>query len=149
MCLSADHEASGGPPRPRNLKGKEPEQNKVQTRQTVSECRLFQLQSAVAELKAGFGSALLELGQIQHGDLYLREELQESRRSCRDKALRLEALVEALRVRRSVRRPPLWRGGQSGNRCGHFQEELEAMRSQVLQLHSSGAQPEAKKQTQR
>ncbi|XP_078797343.1 uncharacterized protein si:ch211-67f24.7 isoform X2 [Oryzias latipes] len=85
---------------------------------------ISKLQSAVGELKAGFGSALLELGQIQHGDLYLREELQESRRSCRDKALRLEALVEALR------------------------EELEAMRSQVLQLHSSRAQPEAKKQTQ-
>lgn len=52
----------------------------------------------VSELKTGFTSALLELSQIQHGDTYLREELEENRRSCQKKALRLEALVESLRV---------------------------------------------------
>lgn len=58
-----------------------------------------QLQCMVSELKTGFSSALLELSQIQHGDTYLREELEENRRSCQKKALRLEALVETLRVR--------------------------------------------------
>lgn len=57
-----------------------------------------QLQRVVSELKTGFTSALLELGQIQHGDTHLREELEENRRSCRRKALHLEALVESLRV---------------------------------------------------
>lgn len=52
----------------------------------------------VAELRVGFSGALLELGHIQHGDLYLKEELEENRRSCRKKALRLETLVESLRV---------------------------------------------------
>lgn len=56
----------------------------------------------VSELKTGFTSALQELSQIQHGDAYLREELQENRRSCQKKALRLEALVESLRVRPQV-----------------------------------------------
>lgn len=59
----------------------------------------LQLQCMVSELKTGFTSALLELGQIQRGDTYLREEMEENRRSCQKKALRLEALVEALRVR--------------------------------------------------
>lgn len=53
----------------------------------------------VSELKMGFSSALMELSQIQHGDSYLREELEENRRSCKKKALRMETLVEALRVR--------------------------------------------------
>lgn len=53
----------------------------------------------VSELKTGFTSALLELSQIQHGDTCLREELEENRKSCRKKALRLEALVESVRVR--------------------------------------------------
>lgn len=47
----------------------------------------------------GFSSALLDLSQIQHGDSYLREELEENRRSCKKKALRMETLVDALRVR--------------------------------------------------
>lgn len=53
----------------------------------------------VSELKMGFSSALMELSHIQHGDSYLREELEENRRSCKKKALRMETLVEALRVR--------------------------------------------------
>ena len=59
----------------------------------------------VSELKSGFSSALLELGQIQHGDSYLREEMEENRQSCQKKARRLETLVETLRVRRSYRAP--------------------------------------------
>lgn len=62
-------------------------------------CHPLQLQCMVSELKSGFTSALLELSQIQHGDTYLREELEENRRSCQKKALRLEALVDSLRVR--------------------------------------------------
>lgn len=54
----------------------------------------------VSELKTGFTSALLELSQIQHGDMFLREELEENRRNCQTKAVRLEALVESLRVRK-------------------------------------------------
>lgn len=60
---------------------------------------LLKLQCMVSELKTGFTSALMELSQIQHGDTFLREELEENRRSCQKKALRLEALVESLRVR--------------------------------------------------
>ncbi|XP_026161108.2 uncharacterized protein LOC113129369 [Mastacembelus armatus] len=67
----------------------------------------------VSELKTGFTSALLELSHIQHGDTFLREELEENRRSCQKKALRLEALVESLR------------------------EELGVMRCQILQLYSN------------
>ncbi|XP_044231969.1 rho guanine nucleotide exchange factor 33-like [Thunnus albacares] len=71
----------------------------------------------VSELKTGFTSALLELSQIQHGDTYLREELEENRRTCQKKALRLEALVESLR------------------------EELGVMQCQVLQLYSNRQRP--------
>ncbi|XP_062296815.1 uncharacterized protein si:ch211-67f24.7 [Scomber scombrus] len=72
----------------------------------------------VSELKTGFTSALLELSQIQHGDTYLREELEENRRTCQKKAVRLEALVESLR------------------------EELGVMQSQVLQLCSNTQRPQ-------
>lgn len=58
-----------------------------------------QLQSMVSELKTGFSSALMELSQIQLGDTFLREELEENRKSCHKKAQRLETLVEALKVR--------------------------------------------------
>ncbi|XP_024122803.2 uncharacterized protein LOC112143218 [Oryzias melastigma] len=96
---------------------------KPQEVQLVQE--ISKLQSMVAELRVGFSGALLELGHIQHGDLYLKEELEENRRSCRKKALRLETLVESLR------------------------EELETMRRQVLQLHDTKAQQDGEsKQTQ-
>ncbi|KAG7272733.1 hypothetical protein CRUP_031057 [Coryphaenoides rupestris] len=58
---------------------------------------ISKLQCMVSELKSGFSSALLELSQIQHGDSYLREEMEENRRSCQKKARRLETLVETLR----------------------------------------------------
>ncbi|KAM6912200.1 uncharacterized protein FYW49_010706 [Xenentodon cancila] len=74
---------------------------------------ISKLQCMVTELKVGFTSALLELGQIQHGDTFLREELEENRRSCQKKALRLEALVESLR------------------------EELGVVRCQIVQLYSN------------
>ncbi|XP_063764331.1 uncharacterized protein si:ch211-67f24.7 isoform X1 [Eleginops maclovinus] len=82
---------------------------KPQEAELVSE--ISKLQCMVSELKSGFSGALLELSQIQHGDSDLREELQENRRSCRKKALRLEALVEALR------------------------DELGEMSGQILQLY--------------
>ncbi|CAL8283973.1 unnamed protein product [Lota lota] len=58
---------------------------------------ISKLQCMVSELKSGFSSALLELSQIQHGDSYLREEMEENRRSCQKKARRLETMVETLR----------------------------------------------------
>ncbi|KAK1894465.1 Rho guanine nucleotide exchange factor 33 [Dissostichus eleginoides] len=82
---------------------------KPQEAELVSE--ISKLQGMVSELKSGFSGALMELSQIQHGDSDLREELQENRRSCRKKALRVEALVEALR------------------------EELGVMSGQILQLY--------------
>ncbi|XP_060890076.1 uncharacterized protein si:ch211-67f24.7 isoform X2 [Labrus mixtus] len=78
---------------------------------------ISKLQCMVSELKTGFSSALMELSQIQHGDLFLREELEENRRSCRKKAARLETLVEALR------------------------EELGVMQCQILQLYSHKQRP--------
>ncbi|XP_071353837.1 rho guanine nucleotide exchange factor 33 isoform X2 [Trachinotus anak] len=78
---------------------------------------ISKLQCMVSELKTGFSSALLELSQIQHGDTFLREELEENRRSCQKKAVRLEALVESLR------------------------EELGVMRCQILQLYSNRQRP--------
>ncbi|XP_056281500.1 uncharacterized protein LOC130200970 [Pseudoliparis swirei] len=88
---------------------------KPQEAELVSE--ISKLQCMVSELKTGFTSALLELNQIQHGDTYLREELEENRRGCQKKALRLEALVESLR------------------------EELGGIRCQILQLHSNRLRP--------
>lgn len=92
----------------------------------------------------GFSSALLELSQIQHGDSYLREELEENRRSCQKKALRMEALVETLRVRL----PPPGRDqrtagpGSKGNIWFlSLQEELGVMRCQILQLYSNKQRP--------
>ncbi|XP_075879473.1 uncharacterized protein LOC142886315 isoform X2 [Nelusetta ayraudi] len=78
---------------------------------------ISKLQCMVSELKMGFSSALMELSQIQHGDSYLREELEENRRSCKKKALRMETLVEALR------------------------EELGVMQCQILQLYSNKQRP--------
>ncbi|XP_054894590.1 uncharacterized protein LOC129365418 isoform X2 [Poeciliopsis prolifica] len=89
---------------------------KPQEAELVSE--ISKLQCMVTELKTGFTSALLELGQIQHGDSHLREEMEENRRSCQKKAFRLEALVESLR------------------------EELGVLRSQIVQLYSNRAGPE-------
>ncbi|XP_028995191.1 uncharacterized protein LOC114848649 isoform X2 [Betta splendens] len=89
---------------------------KPQETELVTE--ISKLQCMVSELKTGFTSALLELSQIQHGDTFLREELEENRRSCQKKALRLEALVESLR------------------------EELAVMRCQVLQLYSNKQRPQ-------
>uniref|UniRef100_A0A1A7X4L0 DH domain-containing protein n=2 Tax=Iconisemion striatum TaxID=60296 RepID=A0A1A7X4L0_9TELE len=95
---------------------------KPQEAELVSE--ISKLQCMVTELKMGFTSALLELSQIQHGDMYLREELEESRRSCQKKALRLEVLVESLR------------------------EELGVMRCQIVQLNNKhGPQEEGKSST--
>lgn len=88
---------------------------KPQEAELVTE--ISKLQCMVSELKTGFTSALLELSQIQHGDTYLREELEENRRTCQKKALRLEALVESLR------------------------EELGVMQCQVLQLYSNRQRP--------
>ncbi|KAL6105247.1 uncharacterized protein ACO6RY_06818 [Pungitius sinensis] len=88
---------------------------KPQESELVTE--ISKLQCMVSELKTGFTSALQELSQIQHGDTDLREELQENRRSCQRKALRLEVLVESLR------------------------EELGDMRCQILQLYSSRETP--------
>ncbi|XP_035466893.2 uncharacterized protein LOC118286509 isoform X1 [Scophthalmus maximus] len=84
---------------------------KPQEAELVSE--ISKLQCMVSELKTGFTSALMELSQIQHGDTFLREELEENRRSCQKKALRLEALVESLR------------------------EELGVMQCHIVQLHSN------------
>ncbi|XP_068437256.1 rho guanine nucleotide exchange factor 33 [Clinocottus analis] len=89
---------------------------KPQEAELVTE--ISKLQCMVSELKTGFTGALLELSQIQHGDTYLREELEENRRSCQKKALRLEALVESLR------------------------EELGGMRCQILQLYSNRQRPQ-------
>ncbi|XP_031703241.1 uncharacterized protein LOC116383482 [Anarrhichthys ocellatus] len=89
---------------------------KPQEAELVNE--ISKLQCMVSELKTGFTSALLELSQIQHGDTYLREELEENRRSCQKKALRLEALVESLR------------------------EELGVMGGQILQLYSNRQRPQ-------
>ncbi|XP_067335339.1 rho guanine nucleotide exchange factor 33 isoform X1 [Channa argus] len=88
---------------------------KPQEAELVTE--ISKLQCMVSELKTGFTSALLELSQIQHGDTFLREELEENRRSCQKKALRLETLVESLR------------------------EELGVMRCQILQLYSNRQRP--------
>ncbi|XP_041669262.1 uncharacterized protein LOC121526658 isoform X2 [Cheilinus undulatus] len=88
---------------------------KPQEAELVTE--ISKLQCMVSELKTGFTSALLELSQIQHGDTYLREELEENRRSCQKKAVRLEGLVEALR------------------------EELGVMQCQILQLYSHKQRP--------
>ncbi|KAM8833826.1 uncharacterized protein ACB058_017639 isoform 2-T3 [Synchiropus picturatus] len=90
---------------------------KPQEAQLVTE--ISKLQCMVTELKMGFSGALLELSQIQHGDAHLRGELQETRKSCQRKALRLEALVEALR------------------------EELGAIQSQVSHLGCSRSRREA------
>ncbi|XP_047466717.1 uncharacterized protein LOC125023462 isoform X2 [Mugil cephalus] len=79
---------------------------------------ISKLQCMVSELKTGFTSALLELSQIQHGDTYLREELEENRRSCQKKAIRLESLVDSLR------------------------EELGVMRCQIVQLYSNRNRPQ-------
>ncbi|CAB1418542.1 unnamed protein product [Pleuronectes platessa] len=89
---------------------------KPQEAELVTE--ISKLQCMVSELKTGFTSALLELGQIQHGDTYLREELEENRRSCQKKARHLEALVESLR------------------------EELGVMQCQILQLYSHRQRPQ-------
>ncbi|XP_063353823.1 uncharacterized protein si:ch211-67f24.7 [Pelmatolapia mariae] len=89
---------------------------KPQEAELVTE--ISKLQCMVSELKSGFTSALLELSQIQHGDTYLREELEENRRSCQKKALRLEALVDSLR------------------------EELSVMRCQIVQLYSNRHRPQ-------
>ncbi|XP_062325145.1 uncharacterized protein si:ch211-67f24.7 [Osmerus eperlanus] len=79
---------------------------------------ISKLQGIVSELKAGFSNALHELSQIQHGDTFLREELEENRRSCEKKALHLEALVQSLR------------------------DELGEMRCQILQLCCSRQIPQ-------
>ncbi|XP_068194510.1 uncharacterized protein si:ch211-67f24.7 isoform X2 [Antennarius striatus] len=79
---------------------------------------ISKLQCMVSELKTGFTSALLELSQIQHGDAYLREEMEDNRRSCQKKALRLEALVESLR------------------------EELAVMQFQIMQLYGDRQRPQ-------
>ncbi|XP_026195200.1 uncharacterized protein LOC113147990 isoform X2 [Anabas testudineus] len=89
---------------------------KPQEAELVTE--ISKLQCMVSELKTGFTSALLELSQIQHGDTYLREELEENRRSCQKKALRLEGLVDSLR------------------------EELGVMRCQIVQLYSNRQRPQ-------
>ncbi|XP_029349254.1 rho guanine nucleotide exchange factor 33 isoform X2 [Echeneis naucrates] len=89
---------------------------KPQEAELVTE--ISKLQCMVSELKMGFSSALLELSKIQHGDTFLREELEENRRSCQKKAVRLEALVESLK------------------------EELGVMRCQVLQLYSNRQRPQ-------
>ncbi|XP_019953501.2 rho guanine nucleotide exchange factor 33 [Paralichthys olivaceus] len=89
---------------------------KPQEAELVTE--ISKLQCMVSELKTGFTSALLELSQIQHGDTYLREELEENRRSCQKKARHLEALVESLR------------------------EELSVMQCQILQLYSHRQRPQ-------
>ncbi|XP_035024901.2 uncharacterized protein LOC118116999 [Hippoglossus stenolepis] len=89
---------------------------KPQEAELVTE--ISKLQCMVSELKTGFTSALLELSQIQHGDTYLREELEENRRSCQKKARHLEALVESLR------------------------EELGVMQCQILQLYSHRQRPQ-------
>ncbi|KAF6724039.1 hypothetical protein FQA47_003489 [Oryzias melastigma] len=88
---ASDPDQDGGAGRFVSLQIMKPQE--VQLVQEISK-----LQSMVAELRVGFSGALLELGHIQHGDLYLKEELEENRRSCRKKALRLETLVESLRV---------------------------------------------------
>ncbi|PWA29635.1 hypothetical protein CCH79_00007969 [Gambusia affinis] len=102
------------------------------------------LQCMVTELKTGFTSALLELGQIQHGDSHLREEMEENRRSCQKKAFRLEALVESLRVRQDVAVRPA-----HGNRNQSLTEELGVLRSQIVQLYGNrpGPEPDGKSLT--
>ncbi|XP_041927835.1 uncharacterized protein LOC121692891 isoform X2 [Alosa sapidissima] len=58
---------------------------------------ISKLQGIVAELKAGFSRALLELSHIQHGDSRLQSQLQETQSCCHKRALHLEALVQSLR----------------------------------------------------
>ncbi|XP_077416716.1 uncharacterized protein LOC144048502 isoform X2 [Vanacampus margaritifer] len=68
---------------------------KPQEAELVTE--ISKLQCMVSELKTGLTGALLELAHVQHGDSVLRDELEDNRRRCREKARRLEALVESLR----------------------------------------------------
>ena len=99
----------------------------------------------VSELKTGFTSALLELSQIQHGDTYLREELEENRRSCQKKALRMEALVESLRVSSVTTERNLnvkTFGDSFTQHVVILQEELAVMRCQILQLYSNRPRPQ-------
>nr|XP_057913001.1 uncharacterized protein si:ch211-67f24.7 [Doryrhamphus excisus]XP_057913003.1 uncharacterized protein si:ch211-67f24.7 [Doryrhamphus excisus] len=88
---------------------------KPQEAELVTE--ISKLQSMVSELRTGLTGAVLDLAHIQHGDSFLREELEENRRRCQKKAVRLEALVESLK------------------------EELAVMRCQVLQLCADGRRP--------
>ncbi|XP_077394690.1 uncharacterized protein LOC144031428 isoform X2 [Festucalex cinctus] len=65
---------------------------------------ISKLQCMVSELKTGLMGALLELTHVQHGDSVLRDELEDNRRHCWEKARRLEALVESLREELGVMR---------------------------------------------
>ncbi|XP_034050967.1 uncharacterized protein LOC117531884 [Thalassophryne amazonica] len=89
---------------------------KPQEAELVTE--ISKLQCMVSELKTGFSGALLELSHIQHGDMYLREEMEENRRSCQKKALHMDALVESLK------------------------EELGVMRCQIVQLYKNTQKPQ-------
>ncbi|XP_051941997.1 rho guanine nucleotide exchange factor 33 [Hippocampus zosterae] len=68
---------------------------KPQEAELVTE--ISKLQWMVSELKTGLTGALVELAHIQHGDSALHNELEDNQRRCREKARRLEALVESLR----------------------------------------------------
>ncbi|KAM9787835.1 uncharacterized protein si:ch211-67f24.7 isoform X1 [Syngnathus typhle] len=75
---------------------------KPQEAELVTE--ISKVQWMVSELKTGLTGALLELAHIQHGDSVMRDEMEDNRRRCREKAWRLEALVESLREELGVMR---------------------------------------------
>nr|XP_015206198.1 PREDICTED: rho guanine nucleotide exchange factor 33-like [Lepisosteus oculatus] len=58
---------------------------------------ISKLQEMVAELKADFSSALLELSRIQHSDSCLQQDIEQTRQHCSQQALQLQALVCSLR----------------------------------------------------
>ncbi|XP_057715013.1 rho guanine nucleotide exchange factor 33 isoform X2 [Corythoichthys intestinalis] len=107
QLLSRGSTSGGAPPQQKQVM-------KHQEAELIAE--IEKLQCLVSELKTGFSDAMLELTQIQHGDSLLRDEMEDHRRRCGEKARRSEALVESLR------------------------EELAAMRCQVLALRDEAQQ---------
>ncbi|XP_061117356.1 uncharacterized protein si:ch211-67f24.7 [Conger conger] len=89
---------------------------KPQETQLIAE--LSELQAMVAELKAGFSSALLELSHIQQEDALLREDLEQTRQHCDRETLQLRALVGSLKT------------------------DLQEVRAQVSQLHKDQQKPQ-------
>ncbi|KAL2099045.1 hypothetical protein ACEWY4_005525 [Coilia grayii] len=97
-------------------------------------CCVVQLQGIVAELKAGFTRALLELSHIQHGDSRLQSQLQETQSCCHKRALHLEALVQSLREELGEVR------AQIRLLCGNlFKPEQESKMPQSAEARAQGS----------